>query len=268
MVFSFEETPESRASTADKNSATKTLIYKSVGEFDETIVEAYAYTGSPATVTVATGTLYRSSVNVDPDGWGQYRVTVTYGKLDSKSVPTGTSTFSFDTSGATINIKAAKAHVASYPDSGNWHKGAINVKADGDVEGVEIVIPALKLTYTFNHPSGVVTEDFARLLASVTGMTNSATFRGFSAGELLFAGASGSDGSEAEASVSYSFVASSNETSLTIGDITGIAKAGHDYAWVEFEDDVDAGEPIRPPKRVHVERVYDSFAFASVFGWS
>lgn len=268
MIFSFEETPESRGSSADTSSATKTLVYKAVGETNVSIVEAYAYTGTPATVTFSGGTLYRRGVAVDPDGWAQYLVTVTYGKLDSSSVAVGSSTFSFDTSGATINIKCAKAHVESYPDSGNWHKGAINVKADGDVEGVEIVIPALKLTYTFNHPTGIVTESFARLLSSVTGMTNSATFRGFTAGELLFAGASGSDGTNAEASVSYTFVASSNETSLSIGGITGIAKAGHDYAWVEFEDDIDTGEPIRPPKRVHVERVYDSFAFASVFGWS
>lgn len=272
MIFSFEETPESRASSADTSSSSKTLVYKAVGEQSETIVEAYAYSGTPTTVTVAGGTLYRKSVSVDPDGWAQYIVTVTYGKLDSSSVAVGSSTFSFDTSGATINIKAAKAHVQSYDSLGTvstgHHKGAINVKPDGDVEGVEIIIPALKLTYTFNHPSGVVTESFARLIASVTGMTNNATFRGFAAGELLFAGASGSDGSEAEASVSYSFVASSNVTGLSIGAITGIAKAGHDYAWVEFEDDVDTGEAIRPPKRVHVERVYDSFAFASVFGWS
>lgn len=268
MIFSFEETPESRSSSADTTAATKTLVYKAVGEQDNAIVEAYAYTGTPATVTYVGGTLYRKAIAVDPDGWAQYRVTVTYGKLDKKSVPLGSATFSFDTSGATINVKAAKAHVASYPDDGDWHKGAINVKADGDVEGVEIVIPALKMTYTFNHPAGIVTESFARLLASVTGRTNSATFRGFAAGELLFAGASGSDGTDADASISYSFVASSNETSLTIGEITSIAKAGHDYAWVEFEDDIDTGEAIRPPKRVHVERVYDSFNFATVFGWS
>jgi len=268
MIFSFEETPESRASSSDTASSTKTLVFKAVGEQNEAIVEAYAYSATPGVVTVNSGTIYRKSISIDPDGWAQYIVTVTYGKLDSSSVAVGSSTFSFDTSGATINIKAAKAHVASYPDSGNWHKGAINVKADGDVEGVEIVIPALKLTYAFNHPEGVVTENFARLIASVTGMTNNGTFRGFAAGELLFAGASGSDGSDAEATVSYSFVASSNVTDLSISDITGIAKSGHDYAWVEFEDDVDTGEAIRPPKRVHVERVYDSFNFASVFGWS
>lgn len=272
MIFSFEETPESRASNADTSTASKTLIYKAVGEQSDAIVEAYAYTGTPSTVTIAGGTLYRKSVSVDPDGWAQYIVTVTYGKLDPRSVPVGSSTFSFDSSGATINIKAAKAHIATYDSSGvvagDFHKGAINVKADGDVEGVEIVIPALKLTYTFNHPAGIVTESFARLIASVTGMTNDATFRGFAAGELLFAGASGSDGTDADASVSYSFVASSNVTDLSIGDITGIAKAGHDYAWVSFSDEIDDGAAMRQPKQVHVEAVYDSFNFPTVFGWS
>lgn len=269
MAFTFEETPASRQESVDgSGSASYTLMYKAVGEFNDAVVMSYAYSLTPVSILVTSGLLYRKNITKDPDGWGQYLITVTYGKLDRKSVPSGSSTFSFDTSGATINIKAAKAHVASYPDSGNWHKGAINVKGDGDVEGVDIIIPALKLTYTFNHPQGVITESFARTLAGVTGMTNSATFRGFAAGELLFAGASGSDGSEAEAAVSYTMIASNNESSLSIGDITGIAKAGHDYAWVEFEDGIDTGEPIRPPKRVHVERVYDSFNFASIFAWS
>lgn len=267
MDFSFEETPDSRQFSADTSTATETRIWRAVGEQDDSIVKAYALSATPSIVSTSVGTLYRKAITVEPNGWANYLVTVTYGKLDPSSVAVGSSTFSFDTSGATINIKVAKAHVSTYP-SGPDHGGTINVKPDGDVEGAEIIIPALKLTYSFNHPSGVVDEAFARLIASVTGMTNSAEFRGFEAGELLFAGASGSDGSEAEATVSYTMIASSNETDLTIGEISGIAKAGHDLIWFEYDDTVDSGEAVRPPKRCHVERVYDSFNFATVFGWS
>jgi hypothetical protein len=270
MSFSFEETPNSGSET--KEPPPITLEYKAAGETDRATVMAYAASATPGTATGTAGTLYRKDIQVAPDGWGQYRVSVLYAKSDRGKPPVGSATFSFDTQGATINIKAAKEHLASYEASGvvagDFHKGAINVKADGDVEGVDIVIPALKLTYTFTHPEGVVNEGYARTLANYTGMTNSEVFRGFQIGELLFAGASGSDGSDAEASVTYNFIASSNTTTLSIGEITGISKAGHDYAWVEFEDAVSDGEATRPPKRVHVERVYDVFNFASAFGWS
>jgi hypothetical protein len=273
MAFSFEETPASRSESIDSSGGVSyTLVYKACGEFNDALVMNYATTLSPVSVVTSSGVLYRKSISKDPDGWCQYVVTITYGKLDKKSVPKGSSTFSFDTSGATINIKAAKAHVASYESSGvvagNFHGGAINVEAPGDVKGVDVIIPALKLTYTFNHPAGVVTPAFARAIASVTGMTNSGGFQGFDAGELLFAGASGSDGTEADAAVSYTLIASGNATNLSIGAISNIAKLGHDYLWVEFDDTVEDDEAASPPKRVHVERVYDSFDFASVFGWS
>lgn len=262
-IFSFEEMPDSRSFQAEP--ASYTLKYKADGEHDDAIVQAYALAATAVAAFTPAGTLYRQNVQVEPDGWGQYIVTVPYA---SRKKTTGDYTWSFDTSGATVKIKAAKEHIASYPDDGDWHKGAIGVKADGEVEGVDIVIPALALTVTFNHPSGIVTLDYAKSLAQATGTTNSSTFLGFAAGELLFLGASGSDGSEAPASVSFKLAASQNVTDLSFGDITSIVKQGHHVAWVEFEDDIDTGEAVRPPKRVHIDRVYNSTDFASVFGWS
>jgi len=267
LAFTLQETPESRQETL--NPPAYTLVYKAVGEQDDYLVSAYALAATPLVVYRTTSTLYRKDLRIAPDGHGQYTVTVPYGPLDKSSNPTGSSTFSFDTSGATINIKGAKQHIQSSQSGSKNHKGAIGVRGDGDVEGADIIVPALKMTYTFKHPDGVVTESFARSIAAATGRTNSATFRGFTTGELLFIGGSGSDGSDSEADVSYNFIALPNETNYTIGDINGIVKDGHHYAWVEFEDAVDGGgEPIRPPKVVHIERVYDSVNFASVFGWS
>lgn len=266
MAFTFEETPDSRSETYDPPAYT--LIYKAAGEHDDYIVSLHAQSATPITVFRPTGTLYRRNITMVPDGHAQYIVTVPYGQLDSSNVPTGSSTFSFDTSGATVKIKAAKEHVATYPTTNNHHKGAIGVKEDGDVEGADIVVPALKLTYGFSHAQGVVSETFARTIASATGRTNANAFRGFAQGELLFVGGSGSDGTEAAATVDYSFIAQANETSMSIGEISGIVKKGHHYAWVEFEDDTSGGEAIKPPKRVHVERVYDEIDFATYFGWS
>jgi len=265
-VFSFVETPDSRQETGVPPSLT--LNYLALGVQDDEYVYNYALSNTPLTIIRGGNLLVRKDIRKDPAGWGQYRITVPYGLRDKIDVPSGSFTFSFDTTGATIKIKAAKEHIASYPDDGDWHKGAIGVKEDGDVEGADIIIPALKLTYSFKHPAGVVDEAFARYIASITGRVNLNGWRGYQPGELLFAGGSGSDGSDAEADVAYQFIASGNEDNLSIGDISGIVKAGHHYAWVEFQDDVDTGEAIRPPKRVNIERVYDAIDFATGFGFS
>lgn len=262
-LFTFEETPDSRSMTFEPPSFT--YKYKADGEHDDATVQAYALFATPVSVFTSAGQLWRQNIQVEPDGWGQYLVTVPYGK---RNKTTGDYTWSFDTSGATVKIKAAKEHIASYPDDGDWHNGAIGVKADGEVEGVDIVIPALALTVTFNHPAGIVTLDYARQVARATGTTNDSPFLGFAAGELLLLGVNGSDGSEAPASLGYKFAASENVTDLSFGDITGIVKAGHHVAHVDFEDDVDTGEAVRRPKRVHIDRVYNTSNYPSVLGWS
>lgn len=266
MALELQETPASRVSE-NSNSGTYELVYTSTGEFDDFAVQTYALDSTPTWVAMPAGVLYRQSVRVEPVAWKVYKVTVSYGKRDSSNLPSGEFSFSFDTTGATVNIKCAKSHLVSYPTDGDWHKGAINVKTDGSVDGCEIVIPGLKLSYAFKHPAGEVTETFARNLAAATGKINSDEWRGFQPGELLFAGGSGSDGTEAEAEVGYQFIASGNATGLSIGGITGIAKRGHDYAWVEFEEALHSGESVQRPKRVHVEAVYDPISFRDTLGW-
>lgn len=266
MPIDMQETPDSRMESMLPSSFT--LRYRITGEQDQDAVAYYAIASTPTAALRPTGILYRQNIEIEPDGWANYLVTVPYGPLARDP---GSISFSFDTTGATINIKAAKEHVATYDSggvaAGDWHKGAIGVKGDGEVEGAEIVVPALKLSYGFRHPQGQVNESFARSLASVTGTTNSTTFRGFAAGELLFIGATGSDGTDAEAELQYQFIASQNESGISIGEVTSIVKQGHHYAWVEFKDEVTAGEAVRQPKRVHIERVYNSTNFAAVFGW-
>lgn len=265
MNFSFEEMPDSRQQQKDSY----TLRYKAVGEQNDSIVSFYARSATPVTVFTPDGILHRQNVSIDPAGFAQYVVTTTYGKTKRE---TGTYSFTFDTSGGTVKITAAKEHIASYPADAaneNPHKGSIGVTKDGEVEGVEIIIPALKLSVSFRHPQGVVTLEHARALANATGHTNSESFLVFDEGELLFIGASGSDGSEAEAEVTYQFVASSNADDLSIGEIVNINKKGHDYLWMEFEE-AESGETQvgTKPKRAHVERVYGAINFADTFGWS
>jgi hypothetical protein len=267
MAFSLNEIPNSRSS--EKEPPSITFRYKAVGEQSDSAVRFFAASMTPVNVAFQGGLLKRQNIRVDPDGWNQYHVEITYGQ---KSKDTGQFSFNFDTTGATIKIKAAKEHIKTYnadgSDGGDPHKSVIGVKADGDVEGADIIIPALKLTYQYKHGEGVVTEGYAKQLAAATGFTNKNHWRVYDAGELLFAGATGSDGTDTEAEVSYTMIASQNRDDLTVGDIAAIVKAGHHYAWVEMQDEVsDDGAPSVQPRRVHIERVYDAIDFRTALGW-
>ena len=268
MTLVIDEMPDSRPFTYEPPGQ----IYKFLcsGEPDDGIVQSAVISGTPTTLFTQIGVLYRQNISIDPDGYARYIATVSYG-ANNRQV--GSYSWNFDTTGATIKITCAKEHVATYRPTGatgsaNPHQGTIGVTQDRKVEGADIIIPAFKLNVTFRFASGCVTLDYARLLAGATGFINSDYFLGFWPGELLFAGATGSDGSEAEAEVGYQFIGSQNASGLTIGNISSIAKNGHDYAWVEFQDGTDgSGSAATPPKCVHVERVYDPIAFAATFGW-
>lgn len=271
MIFQFNERPESRSYS--HKTPSYTLVYLATGETNDLTVQSYAIGATSAYVSTAAGTLYRQDVKLQPRGYAAFLVTVPYGKLQSE---TGQYTFDFDTGGATVNMKTGKEHISSWDEVGQiggggipntFHNGAIGVTKDGDIEGVDIVIPALKLNVRFQHPQGVITMAQVKALAGITGTVNSRAFLTFDPGELLYVGSSGSDGSDTDASVSYGFVAIANAT-VDFGDIKSIIKKGHHYAWAEHQDGVEDGVPVVTTIRAHVERVYEEVDWVGVFGWS
>lgn len=118
-------------------------------------------------------------------------------------------------------------------------------------------------------PNTYVTSSWIRGVAGVTGTTNNSTFRGFEAGEVLFVGCSGSQEWDDQKgrgpwSLSFRFVASKNVTGKKIGDISGIAKRGHEYLWVRYEDSSDSKELFKKPKAVYVNKVYRESDFSAL----
>jgi hypothetical protein len=268
-VYSFSETPDSRS--FEKDPPKYTLKFISVGEFNDAIVQSYALAMTPIYALTPAGILRRQNVGVRELGHRQYDVSVEYGK---KNREVGSINFSFDTTGGTFKVKAAREHIHTYYPSGSTlsdpdpYKGAIGVQ-QGDVEGADVVIPALKLVYTFKHPAGVITAGYMKTLARATGKFNANPFQSFDTYELLFIGASGNEGTDSDSEVVYNFIAAENRTDLTIGStVTSVSKKGHEYLWIEFEDHVatDATSAVKP-KRVFIERVYEPIDFASTFGW-
>lgn len=265
-LYMFEATPNSGAFSVDP--PTYNLEYKAAGEANGHLVWAYAVGATPAYVLTTGGLVYRQDIQVDPDGHKQFIVRVPYGQRKKE---TGSYSVRFDTSGATAKIKVAREHIDDFPASGETatdHKGTIGVK-DGEAEGADIVIPALKLDISFKHPQGVITIPQIKALSRATGTVNSVAFLDseFAAGELLFLGVSGVEGTDVETELNYSFAASENVTDLTMGEIASIVKKGHHYAWVEFKKEADSGKPAVRPRCVYVERVYNELPWPSIFGW-
>jgi hypothetical protein len=77
-----------------------------------------------------------------------------------------------------------------------------------------------------------------------------------------------SDGTECEASAGYSFAVSKELQNKLTGAITIVKKEGHDYAWVEFKPDVDAGGgPITKARQIDICRVYERIDLAAELGF-
>lgn len=187
---------------------------------------------------------------------------------------------SFDTGGGTQHITQGLPvgegetldFEFRFPSTANNQSGAIGVDGDS-VQGVDIIVPQLTWTETYDVPSPYVTTAYIKTLSSLSGTVNNASFRGFAAGEVLFAGASGSqqwdeDKGDGPWTLSYKFVASPNQGSgktlpaIRVGNISNISKDGHDYLWILYEQSLAAasgGNPaalLKQPKAVYVDRVY------------
>ena len=182
----------------------------------------------------------------------------------------GEFTVSIDTTGGTVRQTYAfsesryAAPSQTAPDMGK----AIDVQ-DSKPQGVDRVIPSLKInirakikTANVGHPL-----TYSSLITSLTGTVNNSVmfasapletpaFSGFAAGEFLFLGAQGDIVAD-NPTLNFSFAASPNLTSLTVGDITGITKNGHDFIWYAFKDGIGANYlPVVAPRAAYVNRVY------------
>lgn len=241
------------------------FIYMVVGAANEDQAEALASAQSPPTYK----TMGRLSITVEAIGNGVYECIARYGSPGFVS-PAGV-TLSFQTSTSPQRITQSLStplRVAAPGFVALDYRGAIGVDATG-VQGVDILVPTYEFSEVHIQEESVVTEEYRRVLATVTGKINSFAFRGFPPGEVLFLGASGSKPNVGDGSpwvITYRFARSEQLVNATIGGISGIDKLGWDYVWFRYEDqiDVDNGRIIQRPVAAYVERVYRDANFADL----
>lgn len=199
-----------------------------------------------------------------PDAW---EFTASYDNA-TPNVETGDYVVSIDTTGGqilqTYGYAANTRHNASGETTTNYGN-ALNVQ-DGKVQGVERVIPVLKITITARIATEYVVRPmaYAKLCAGLTGFTNSTAMfpygessHEFAIGELLFTGVTGTIVAQ-NPQLNFTFLASENLSGETIGGISGINKKGHQLLWYEFANTKDGTNNRLYPKIVgaHVGTVY------------
>lgn len=265
----------SRRGRASSDGSTEmTYIYTVSGSNDVGDILSYANTAAPTFVTdpVSGGILWRDEVDWDQIGDELWEVNVTFvtpDRFDQRKhdkPDLGEYELSWDTTGGTARITSSK-ETTRFPATATDHKGAIGLDQEGNVQGVDIVVPACKWTVTFRLANATVNNAYGMVVEELTGTMNDATFFGRPAGEVLFMGAQGKTGIKTDPVFNFHFVRLPNVTGLTIGDITGIAKRGWDYLWVEYrpgEQDANSKRTPMEPIGVYVETVYPEGNFAAL----
>jgi hypothetical protein len=258
MSFTVTERNSGRK-PADGDSPSNEIPYLILADAGETGEEEEALLALRAAAPATLGDLTIKQAKIEErlvDGW--YLGTVSYGSAEQNK-DTDESSFSFDTTGGTFNVKHAISQtgfaVGTAPDVAN----GINVTAEG-VEGVDVVLPQYAFSETHYIDDADVDDTYKGVLFALTGTVCDDNFKGGAAGEILFMGAQGQKRGRGDWEITFNFGASPNVTGLTIGTITGINKQGWDYLWATYQKEpVGAGADkalMSMPKAVYVAKVY------------
>ena len=180
-----------------------------------------------------------------------------------------TTSFAFDTGGGTMHRNQSLKTVSKVPNDAPDFNGAIEVDNEGNVNGVDVTMPVLNFTETHTMNGSRVTTSYKKTVAALTGTVNSSSFRGFSAGEVLFLGASGTKRSKkpnAPWEITFRFAVSPNQSSLQVGKLKVSNKKGWDYLWVRYADKVAENRKnvIKEPVAAYVEQVYPTGDFGNL----
>ena len=180
-----------------------------------------------------------------------------------------TTSFAFDTGGGTMHRNQSLKTVSKVPNDAPDFNGAIEVDNEGNVNGVDVTMPVLNFTETHVMKGSRVSTSYKKSVAALTGTVNRSGFRGFSAGEVLFLGASGTKRGKKNDSpweIRFRLAVSPNQSSLQVGKLKVSNKRGWDYLWVRYADKVAENKKnvIKEPVAAYVEQVYPEGDFGNL----
>lgn len=188
---------------------------------------------------------------------------VTY-KPESQQPATNSSVYRFDISAETQTIKEPEYRRGIYaPDEENTSELEDVMIENGD--GVDISQSKFAWTETHYLPEAYITWGYFKKTYGIRGTVNDAPFRAFNTGEVLLEDMTGAyRPDEGDWEMQFRFIASPNRTNLAVGPYSGIVKAGHDYLWVQGEEEEKGTDLQSTIKRVFVDQVYEYSDFSEL----
>jgi hypothetical protein len=172
-----------------------------------------------------------------------------------------TGKYSFDiNAGGSMLIKQSLKTIGKFGSTGYTPpdlKG--NINDDGKtVHGVNRRTPVATFSETHRIKKSKVTTTYKRILNRLVTTVNDGTFRGYSQGEVMFLGVSGTQRDDEDWDLTFRFAVSPTRKNVKIGDIVVAQIHGWDYAWVRHERGTtsDGKDRAMIPKAVYVERIY------------
>lgn len=262
MSINVREKWESRQTREGKDPSIE-LTYLIDGTDDDIAAKLAFAAGLPTTYD---GLFLSGIEDLHRIGQNEWLGVARYGYAHIRTLAVGESEYSFDTTGGTAHITQSLRTMSSHAAPGETapdFKGALNVTRDS-VEGVDTTVPSGAFSERHVLSATAVTQGYKNLLMAMTGKMNLDYFRGHAPGEVAFLGARGSQRGSEDWDMSFQFHAIPNVYGLSIGDITGIAKRGHDYLWVYYveSEDATAKRAVKKPIAAYVEELCEQWPFA------
>lgn len=247
-----------------KNS-TATIYYIVFGTTDDVAAVAAAEAQAPVNFE---GIPYKSAVISERLTETEWKIEVKYAHKQNSDSGDDTDDeepqFNFDISQGSRHIVTSIKQKAKIPSNAPDSQG-IN-----DGEGADIICPVCTISETHWFRPSKITTAWKKKVATMVGCINGSAFWGFSAGELLFTGCSGTrtgDSSKDKWQVTFRFGVQANQ-SVKIGSLGTISKRGWDLLWARYKEEIkeSGGKKIvlRVPKAAYAEQVYEEANFKSL----
>ena len=216
----------------------------------------------------------RRGLDLKETGWGVWKATIQWASLSYQ--------YALKIGGSSQQIRCDKSLVKEYDDPAapagstpSFHAGDEGrpIGWDGrSVHGTSIYVPTRTWTESVEIPISSYSFDYEDAVAKINAApVNSASFRGYDPGEVLFQGmqAQLSTQNPDFVSASYEFSQSDNRNAannnqITVDGIENIDKDGWDYFDVHYTPQIQAASPgFFGPKAqfVLIHRVYDRSDF-------
>ena len=256
------------------------LRYKVTGTSDDAVASLAVVDASP---NVYQGLLRNGYprmralfVDVGNSGACVWEATQTYSSAEQVPTPTGESTFSFDTGGATEHVICSKETVGAYGWADPAHTSQLSTGTFGGLIGVSYAdngnmelagadIPVRFLAWEETHHlhDAYMTASYERTLYELTGTVNNAGFAGsrggwFGPGNVLLDRVHGGQRGTEDWEITFAFQARRELRNAYVAGFSGVWARGWEYIWPVMGPQTFPGDRVAVvPIGLMVERMFD-----------